>query len=186
MLLMSYTEIADLLTEKWVEILGWISIPAIATALIVGIIKIITTCINKKISKSSLNEVNAKIEGVVNQVNSTLKEMKEFYDNGLDNYTSIVETKVNSVLDKYEETKKVAYQRIMDLNSELNEKVGELKEKTIEATEKAEEIVDNKVEELEDKAEEVVEQAKEVVEQAKEVVEEKVEKVKDIIENIER
>lgn len=179
MLLMSYTEIADLLTEKWVEVLGWISIPAISTALIVGIIKIITTCINKKINKNGYNEVNAKIDGVVNQVNSTLKEMKEFYNEGLENYTNITENKINCALDKYEESKKDAYKKIMRLNQDLNDKVGELKEKVIEVKGEAQEVAQGKIEEVQ-------EEVQNIVEEAKEIVEGKVESVETFIDNIER
>ena len=148
---------SDLLSSKWAEILGWISIPTVVSALIVCIFKLITACVSKKISKKSIKPLADKVEEVKSMFSESLEELKNIFENNIEDYSSVIEAKINNALQKYEEAKKIAYEEIMQ-GEEFSDILKDIKPETIVGEfieepindEKEEEIISGPIEENED------------------------------------
>lgn len=150
------TEISDLLTDKWLEILGWLSIPTIGTALIVGLIKIIVTCIQRKINKKSIKPLTDEVRAVKDEFRNTVEDLKLTMNGKFDEYSASVERNIENGLNAYEKAKNDAYNKIIDQDENIKTLIGKIEPVKVEV-EKYKEEAEEKVGEIIDKLEEIKE-----------------------------
>lgn len=172
-----WTEISDLITSKWLEILGWISIPAIGTAIVVGIIKLIITCIQKKINKKNIKPIVDEVKKAREEFNSQLKAIREETSKQIDDYKNAVEKGIKKGLSSYENAKATAYNKIIAVNDDVKKLVGEVKPIVIDVQAKTEEVIEEKKTELAG----VIDNAKDKVEEVKEIAKDK---IAEVVENV--
>lgn len=166
------TEIQDLITNKWLEVLGWISIPAIGTALVVGGIKLIITCVQKKINKKNIKPIADEVKKAREEFNNELKAIKEETSRQIEEYKNAIEKGIKKGLSSYENAKKTAYNKIIEVNNDVKKLVGEIKPVVIDIKE--------------DVKNDVVEVTEEIVNNVKETYNEIKEEVSQVIENVSR
>ena len=150
------TEISDLITDKWLEILGWLSIPTIGTALIVGLIKIIVTCIQRKINKKSIKPLTDEVRAVKDEFKNTVEDLKLTMNGKFDEYSASVERNIENGLNAYEKAKNDAYNKIIEQDENIKTLIGKIEPVKVEV-EKYKEEAEEKVGEIIDKLEEIKE-----------------------------
>ena len=175
-----WTEISDLITSKWLEILGWISIPTIGTAIVVGIIKLIITCVQKKINKKSIKPIVDEVKKAREEFNNELKTIKEETSRQIDEYKNAVEKGIKKGLSSYENAKATAYNKIIAVNDDVKKLVGEVKPIVIDVQAKAEEVIEEKKTELAG----VIDNAKDKIAEVVENVSHKTSKLKKKIDEV--
>lgn len=157
------TEISDLITNKWAEILGWISIPTIATALIVCLFKLITAKISQKIAKKNIQPLVNEIDNAKLLINETCERLKTEFESKLIEYENVVKNSIEAGFANYEKAKAEICEELINADEELRAMVGEIKPKVIELLEEYEPKVEETIIE-EEKQEEIIEE-NEIVEE---------------------
>ena len=150
-------EISDLISTKWLEILGWISIPTIVTTLICCIFKLVTSAVSKKIASKNIKPLASKVEEAKEFMRETANELKTLFENNINHYADLTEQKINDAFEKYEKAKQEAYQKIMQLEEAIekpNEIVGTVQEQPIVEEIKEEPIIEEPI--VEEVKEEIV------------------------------
>ena len=153
--------------------------PMIATAIIVGGIKIIITLIQKKINKKSIKPIVDEVKKAREEFNNQLKVIREETSKQIDDYKNAVEKGIKKGLSSYENAKATAYNKIIAVNDDVKKLVGEVKPIVIDVQAKAEEVIEEKKIELAG----VIDNAKDKVEEVKEIAKDKIEEV---VENVSR
>lgn len=166
------TEIGDLITNKWLEVLGWISIPAVGIALVVGGIKIIITLIQKRINAKNIKPLANEIKKAREEFMNMANELKADFKAQTEEYSNAVKDGIKKGLNAYETAKTQAYNEIIKANEDVKNLIGEVKPVIVEIKE--------------DVKNDVVEVTEEIVNNVKETYNEIKEEVSQVIENVSR
>lgn len=158
-------QISDLFSDKWAEILGLISIPTIATALIVSVIKLISSCISKKIASKNIKPLADKVSEAKNALIEGIDSIEKKFNAKLEEYTAVVEAKFNECVANYTKAKQVAFNKLIEGEAEIQETLKEVEQVQAEIVELDKEIqecetVEEIVEIVEPKVEPIIEEIK--------------------------
>ncbi len=166
------TEISDLITSKWAEILGWISIPSIVTALIVCSFKLITAKMSQKIAKKNIQPLINEVQNAKEIFNNTCEQLKNEFDSKLIEYENAVKQGIVNGFTTYEEKKNEICAEILNADEAVKEMVGEIETKTIDILENYEIGINDAIEEPAEIVEQKIEEP--IVENAEINVEEEI------------
>lgn len=134
------SQISDLIGSKWAEILGWVSIPTVGSALIVSIIKLISSCISKKIASKNLKPIASKVEEAKNDLINSVDQIEKKFNSKLEDYSVLMENKFNECFAKYSEAKQVAFNKLIEGEAEVQETLKDVEEVKIKIESVAQEI----------------------------------------------
>lgn len=154
-------QISDLFSDKWAEILGLISIPTIATALIVSVIKLISSCVSKKIASKNIKPLADKVSEAKNALIDGIDSIEKKFNAKLEEYTAVVETKFNECVANYTKAKQVAFNKLIEGEADIQETLKEVENAQTEIVE-----LDKEIQECET-VEEIVEIVEPVIEEVK-------------------
>lgn len=158
----SISNFMSIISDKWLEILGWISIPAVATALVVCSFKLITAIIGKKIGAKSIKPLANKVEELKGVVDGIEKK----FNDKIEEYSNKMQDVYNKSFEKYSKAKQFAFAKMFEGEEKLKELAQQIESTKTELKAEAEE-----------KVEEIKEEVSPVVEEVQQVIEEKVEQV---------
>lgn len=165
------SQISDLIGSKWAEILGWISIPTVATALLTCVFKLIITCISKKIASKNIKPLAQKVEEAKDTLLETTNKVEKMFDEKIQTYTNLVESKITECMNKYTQQKQVAFNKIINGEKEIQELLENVEEKVVVVENFAEKVQEAKTfEETKEIIEPVIE---EIQKEIKPIIEEK-------------
>ena len=156
------SKVMTVISDKWVEILGWISIPAVATAFVVCLFKLITAIVGKKIGAKSIKPLANKVE----ELKAIVDSVENKFNEKIEEYSNKMQEVYNKSFEKYSKAKQMAFAKMFEgeaVLKELAQKIEqtkeELKEVTEKVTEKVEDVAEPVIEEVQEIVEEKVEQA---------------------------
>lgn len=156
------TEISDLITNKWAEVLGWISIPTIGTALIVCLFKLITAKLSQKIAKKNIQPLVDEVEKAKTIFSETSENLKNEFECKLKEYENVVKNSIENGFATYEEKKNEVCAEIINADETLKSMVGEIEPKVINILEKCEDVKNEVLEIVEENVSEIIENQEEL------------------------